>query len=167
MRPRVAALAWMGIVCALLAPAEGTPREAAPWRWWTDPTIVAEIALESRQSLAIERAQTESRGTRAAAESLLRDRRAQLGELLGRPTIDRREVARLLGEISRLQRQQLRGLVHLRLRVRRILRPEQLAHLLALHPMLMRQPWEPPAGVGRAPFASRDPTFVRPSMPVR
>jgi hypothetical protein len=33
--------------------------------------------------------------------------------------------------------------------VRRILRPDQVARLLELHPGIMERPWEPPRPVGR------------------
>lgn len=129
--------------------AQPHPLESPVWRWWTNPGVVAEIGLTPRQSDAIERAQAASRAERAESGRLLRDRRMRLGELLSAPTVDRGEVARVLGEIARLQRAQLRSIVHLRLRVRRILRPEQVARLLELYPRIMERPWEPPRRLGR------------------
>jgi len=157
---RSAVLVSVAVLCAAFAKMVSASGEPAPWRWWTDPAIVGEIGLESRQSLQIERAQTETRRTRAAIAAALRERRTELGDLLGRTAVDRRAAARLIGEIERLQRRQLRAVVHARLRVRRILRPDQLARLLAQHPMLMRQAWEPP-------FRGAAPTFGVAPMPDR
>jgi Spy/CpxP family protein refolding chaperone len=146
MRCRPAILA---LVAASLAGAQPAPPMPA-WRWWVNPTIVAEIGLGAEQSAALDRAQTESRAQRAAVGRRLRERRVRLGELLSGPSVDRAELARVLGDISRLQRDQLRSVVHLRLRARRILTAEQLARLLALHPALMERPWEGPRRGGPA-----------------
>jgi Spy/CpxP family protein refolding chaperone len=144
---RTAVLA--ALLGATAVAAQPRPLESPIWRWWTNPTVVAEIGLTPRQGDAIERAQAASRAERAETGRLLRDRRVRLGELMSAPTVDRAEVARVLGEIARSQRAQLRSIVHLRLRVRRILRPEQVARLLELHPRIMERPWEPQRRIGR------------------
>ena len=150
---RAAVLA--ALLGATVVDAQPRRLESPLWRWWTNPAVVAEIGLTPRQSDAIERAQAASRAERAETGRLLRDRRVRLGELMSAPTVDRAEVARVLGEIARSQRAQLRSIVHLRLRVRRILRPEQVARLLELYPRIMQRPWEPPRRIG--------PADVRPS----
>jgi Spy/CpxP family protein refolding chaperone len=144
---RAAVLA--ALLGASVVTAQPRPLESPIWRWWTSPTVVTEIGLTPRQSDAIERAQAASRAERAETARILRDRRVRLGELMSAPTVDRAEVARVLGEIARSQRAQLRSIVHLRLRVRRILRPEQLARLLELYPRIMQRPWEPPRRIGQ------------------
>jgi len=123
----------------------GPPDEPPPWRWWANPTITGEIGLTPRQAEAIARAHAESRLELVATAGLLRERRTRLGELLGGERLDPAELDRVLGDISRLQMRQLRSVIHLRVRVRRLLVPDQLARLLALHPALMRRPWERPA----------------------
>ena len=145
---RAAVLA--AVLWATAVGAQPRPLESPIWRWWTNPTVVGEIGLAPRQRDAIERAQAASRAERAETGRLLRDRRVRLGELMSAPAVDRAEVARVLGEIARSQRAQLRSIVHLRLRVRRILRPEQLARLLERYPRIMQRPWEPPRRIGQA-----------------
>jgi len=152
---RARRLAPVLVAMASLAGAASQSLEAPPWRWWTNPTIAAEIGLTARQAADIGWAQAETRLERGEIGRALRDERQRLGELLGRPALDTAGVARLLGRISRLQRAQLRAVVHLRMRVRRILTPEQLARLLALHPTLMQRPWEGPPSRADAPGASR------------
>jgi len=146
----IRAVALGAVLGAALAAAQPQPLQSPVWRWWTNPAVVAEIGLTPRQSDAIERAQAASRAERAETAQLLRDRRVRLGELLSAPRVDRAEVARVLGDIARSQRVQLRSIVHLRLRVRRILRPEQVGRLLERYPRIMERPWEPPRRLGRA-----------------
>jgi Spy/CpxP family protein refolding chaperone len=132
------------VFSASVAAAQPAAVPGSVWRWWSNPEIVADVGLTARQTARIEEAQAASRAQRAETGRLLRARRMRLGELIGRKTVDRAEIARVLGEISRLQRDQLRSVVHLRLRVRRILTAEQLARLLERHPTLMERPWESP-----------------------
>jgi Spy/CpxP family protein refolding chaperone len=138
------AVATLAIACVAAGPPAAP--EAPPWRWWTNPGIAAEIALTPGQADAIGWAHAESRLQRGENGRLLREQRVRLGELLSQPRLDTAELARVLGRISRLQRAQLRTVVHLRMRVRRILTAEQLARLLHLHPTLMHRPWEGPPG---------------------
>ncbi|HXL46265.1 MAG TPA: periplasmic heavy metal sensor [Candidatus Binatia bacterium] len=141
------------VAFAALAIAQPPGPEVTPRHWWTSSVIAGEIGLTPRQAAAIERAQAESVAERTENARLLREHRQRLGELLSRPSVDTAELARVLGKITRLQRIQLRSVVHVRMRIRRLLTPEQLAHLLRLHPTLMQRPWEgpPPRPGGRLP----------------
>jgi hypothetical protein len=138
--PLMAALA---LAAAVGAVAPG-PRAGAFWRWWENPTIVADVGLTPRQTAAIGRAQAERRRRRAEMLARLREQRRRLGELLSGPRLEADELARVLGRISRLQRDMLRSIIHVRVRVRRMLTQDQLGRLLVRHPMLMERPWEDP-----------------------
>jgi Spy/CpxP family protein refolding chaperone len=135
----------IAVVVAALALAAGVraqPVRGRFWRWWENPAIAGDIGLLPEQAAAIARAQAESRTERADGVTRLRAARVRLGELLNSPEVDLAAVVRVLGRIGRLQREQLRSVVHLRLRVRRILTREQLARLLARYPELMQRPWD-------------------------
>lgn len=147
---------WLATAALLLAVATSRAAFERPnWRWWANPAIAAEIGLTPAQAAAIERAQAESRAGRAAIGRDLRTQRQRLGALLSAPQLDRPQLVRVLGDVFRLERAQLRSVIHLRLRVRRILTPTQLSRLLAAHPDIMERPWDNPA--------PSDATGLRPS----
>ena len=136
------AIAVVVAALAVAAVARAQPVRGRFWRWWEDPAIAADIGLLPEQAAAIARAQAESRAGRADGVGRLRDARVRLGDLLSAREVDVAAVARVLGRVGRLQRDQLRSVVHLRLRVRRILTREQLERLLARYPEVMRRPWD-------------------------
>jgi Heavy-metal resistance len=120
------------------------PRADAFWRWWENPAIVADVGLMPRQASEIGRLQAESQRRRAEMLARLREERRRLGALLSAPRVDAGQIARVVGRISRQQRDLLRSIIHVRVKVRRLLTQDQLGRLLARHPMLMQRPWEDP-----------------------
>jgi Spy/CpxP family protein refolding chaperone len=96
----------------------------------TDPILQLNLTPEQRQRIRI--LTQETRDERQAANRRFREANAALDQALEADPVDERLVEQRLNELAAAQAAQTRMRVHMELRIRRLLYPEQLATLKRL-----------------------------------
>ncbi|MCA1579435.1 MAG: Spy/CpxP family protein refolding chaperone [Acidobacteria bacterium] len=96
----------------------------------TDP--IEQLRLTPDQRQAVRRIMAESRDERQSTNRRLREAHVALDRALDAETTDENLVEQRINELATAQAAQLRMRIHTEMKIRRILRPEQLATLRRL-----------------------------------
>ena len=96
----------------------------------TDP--IEQLRLTPDQRQAVRRIMAESRDERQSTNRRLREANVALDQALDAEPTDENLVEQRINELATAQAAQLRMRIHTEMRIRRILRPEQLATLRRL-----------------------------------
>jgi Spy/CpxP family protein refolding chaperone len=123
----------------------------------TDP--IEQLRLSPDQRQAIRRIVADTRIERQTANLRLREANVALDQALDAEPTDENLIEQRISEVAAAHAAQLRMRIHTEMRIRRILRPEQLATLRRLRlqvrdvmsPQRMNNPRRPPAQQGLRP----------------
>lgn len=128
MRFRIVSVAAL-FVLGLVIPASAQNPVAPPTG---DPDPILQLNLTPEQRQKIRLLTQETRDERQTTNRRLREANAALDQALEADTIDENLVEQRLNELAAAQAAQTRMRVHMELRIRRLLYPEQLATLKRL-----------------------------------
>ncbi len=109
-----------------------------------DCVPVEGLDLDSEQRMAIEKLDRAYSEQKAALQSDLMRKRLELQSVFRNPQADEQKVRSIAEEVSQLQDQCLAAVIEHQIRVRALLRPEQLRRWCPLGPCLAKGPGREP-----------------------